>query len=285
MTTQQLTPSHARDAATPIALMRSFTQHRNLLRQITKRDITSRYRGSALGIVWSFITPLLMLAVYTFVFGIVFKARFGEAATNEPTNTAQFAITLFCGLIIHSLLAECITRAPTIILQHTNYVKKVVFPLEILPAMLVGSSLFHFLMSATVLIIGILWSNGALPYTILYTPLILAPFLLTLLGASWVLASLGVYIRDIGQLTGLLSTLLLFLSPIFYPITALPESFRPLMYLNPLTPIIEQMRNVMIHGITPDFTMLLCYGFIGFFITILGFAWFQKTRKGFADIL
>ncbi len=280
-----LSLSQPRDQSSPSALLRSIWTHRHLLRQITRRDISSRYRGSALGLLWSFITPLLMLAVYTFVFGIVFKARFGDAAAETPTDTASFAVTLFCGLILHGLLAECITRAPSIILHHTNYVKKVVFPLEILPVMVLTSSCFHFLMSAAVLIIGVLWSQGSIPITALYTPLVILPFLLTLLGTCWILASLGVYLRDIGQLTGLLSTLLLFLSPIFYPITALPEAFRPLMYLNPLTPIIGQLRDVLIHGIEPDLMLLGIYSLVGIITCCVGFAWFQKTRKGFADIL
>jgi lipopolysaccharide transport system permease protein len=265
--------------------VQSLTRHRELLWQMTVRDVASRYRGSALGLLWSFVTPLLMLAVYTFVFGVVFQARFGTGGAVENPSTLHFALTLFCGLIIHALVAECLGRAPSIILAHTSYVKKVVFPLEILPVMVLASSCFHFLMSAAVLLLGLLLAQGSLPLTALWFPLTILPLLPLLLGVNWVLAALGVYLRDIGQLCGLLAMLLMFLSPIFYPIEALPEAFRPFMYLNPLTPIIEAARGALMHGVAPDVTMLALYTLAGTAFACLGFAWFQKTRGGFADIL
>ncbi len=272
-----------RDSASPLSFIKQMQQHRSLLLQMIQRDITSRYRGSALGLVWSFITPLLMLAVYSFMFGVVFNARFGDAASSDMD--ANFTLTLFCGLVIHTLLSDCLTRAPTIILHHSSYVKKVVFPLEILPAMVVGSALFHFAMGVMVLAGGLLLANHTLPLTILYLPIVILPFLPLLLGISYLLAALGVYLRDIGQLTGLVSTMLLFLSPIFYPIEALPEAFRPLMFANPLTPIIQQMRAIAIGGLAPDFMMLGAYLALSLCILFVGYGWFQVTRKGFADIM
>ncbi len=277
-------PTH-HHAASPRAMLRTCRKHRSLLWQITKRDITARYRGSALGMVWSFVIPLLMLAVYTFVFGVVFNARFGDATTGEAASTTDFALTLFCGLMIHTLFSECLTRNPTLILHHANFVKKVVFPLEILPIMVLGSALFHFLMHVLVLLAGLLLTQGALSWTVLLLPLTLLPMLPLLLGMGWILASLGVYLRDIAQLTGLLSTLLLFLSPIFYPIDALPEAFRPFLYLNPLTPIIEATRQVVLYDQLPNMTILLYYSAASLAMMLVGFWWFQKTRNGFADIL
>lgn len=259
------------------------TMHRELLLQMIRRDITSRYRGSALGIVWTFVTPLLMLAIYTFVFTVVFQARF--APTAHTASTPSFALTLFCGLIIHSLFAECLGRAPVIILHHVSYVKKVVFPLEILPVMVLGSALFHFMVSAVVLVAGLWISQGTLPATAWLFPVTILPLLPLLLGMNWFLAALGVYIRDIGQLSGLLSMVLMYLSPIFYPIEALPASFRPLMYANPLTIIIEASRAVLIYGNPPAYTSLALYMLISITIACIGYGWFARTRKGFADIL
>lgn len=280
----QITYSNSSNAASPIALLRTFRTHTPLLRRMVRRDVSMRYSGSAFGLLWSFITPLLMLAVYTFVFGIIFKARFGTAAVEEE-NTAAFAVTLFCGLIIHQLMGDIITRAPGIILQHTNYVKKVVFPLEILPVMVCGSALFHFCMNMVVLLAALLLMNHAIPLTVFYVPLILLPFVFMLVGASWVLASLGVYLRDIGQIMGLVSTLLLFLSPIFYPASSLPEEFRHLLYLNPLTYVIEMMRGALLYAHAPDWYVFALATSVSIVCAWAGYAWFQKTRKGFADIL
>jgi lipopolysaccharide transport system permease protein len=259
--------------------------HRDLLLQITRRDIASRYRGSALGMVWTFLTPLLMLAVYTFVFGVVFKARFASGDSAADETTASFALTIFCGLMIHSMFAECISRAPAIILAHTSYVKKVVFPLEILPVMVLGSACFHFIMSAGVLLLGLLLTKGSLPATAWLFPFTILPLLPLLLGINWILASLGVYLRDIGQMSGLLSMVLMYLSPIFYPVEALPEAFRPFMYLNPLTHIIEAARATLIFGQLPHFGILTAYGIGGCIVAMVGGWWFQQTRRGFADIM
>jgi lipopolysaccharide transport system permease protein len=279
-----VTHSHSRSSISPAACLTSLRSNAPLLVRMIRRDVSARYSGSAFGVLWSFITPLLMLAVYTFVFGIIFKARFGAAPAADD-NTATFAVTLFSGLILHQLLGDIITRAPSIILHHTNYVKKVLFPLEILPVMVCGSALFHFCMNLAVLLVALLIMQHHLPLTALYAPLIVLPLLLMLLGAAYVLASLGVYLRDIGQIMGLVSTLLLFLSPIFYPAASLPEDFRHLLYLNPLTYVIEMMRGALLYGTAPNTRTLGIAISLSIAIAYLGFVWFQKTRKGFADIL
>jgi lipopolysaccharide transport system permease protein len=222
-----------------------------------------------------------MLAVYTFVFSVVFKARWGGA---EEGRT-QFALVLFAGLIVHALFAEVLNRAPGLIIVNVNYVKRVVFPLEVLPVIALGSALFHALVSVGVLLVAFLLVNGYLHWTVVLLPLVLLPLMILTLGLAWMLASVGVFVRDIGQSIGLLTMLLLFMSPVFFPISALPPRFQPWMMLNPLTFIIEQAREVLIWGRWPNLIGLLCYGFVALAVAWAGFFWFQKTRKGFADVV
>lgn len=254
---------------------------RSLIRQMLGRDVAGRYRGSALGVLWSLFTPLLMLAIYTWVFGTVFSARWAEQGTTVP----EFAILLFAGLIVFSIFAEVVSRAPSLILTNVNYVKKVVFPLEILPVVALGSALFHAGVSLIVLVAFMLAFMGGVPLTALLLPLVLAPLVLFTLGVGWFLASLGVYFRDVAQMLGPAITALMFLSPIFYPASALPEWMRPWLFLNPLTLPIEHSRDVLIWGRLPDFAALSLYAVIATAVAALGFLWFERTRKGFADVL
>lgn len=265
----------------PREMLGSFWRNRQLMHSLIKREILGRYRGSALGLLWSFFHPLLMLSVYTFAFSVVFKARWGT----DNTSKVEFALVLFAGLIIFNLFAECINRAPGLILSNPNYVKKVVFPLEILPWVNLGAVLFHATVSLGVWLTAHVIFFGLPHVTVLFLPLVLLPFTLFIMGLSWALASLGTYLRDVGQFIGVMTTMLMFLSPIFYPASALPEDFRRLLYFNPLTMIIEQTRDVLYWGKPPDFTLLAIYWLATGVIAWLGFAWFQKTRKGFADVL
>jgi lipopolysaccharide transport system permease protein len=222
-----------------------------------------------------------MLTVYTFVFSVVFKARWGAGSDSKT----EFALILFAGLIVFNLFSECILKAPTVILSNVNYVKKVIFPLEILPWVILGSAMFHALISIGVWLVAYMILFGLPHPTALLLPLILLPLPLFIMGLTWALASLGVYLRDVSQFIGIFTTVLMFLSPIFYPTSALPEDYRHLLLLNPLTIVIEQVRDVLFWGRVPD---LLGYsaGLVGAaFIAWLGFSWFQKTRKGFADVL
>lgn len=269
----------------PTSLLRQFigslVSHRELIWTMTKREVIGRYRGSVMGIAWSFLNPLLMLAVYTFVFSVVFKSRWGAGSDSKT----EFAVVLFAGMIIYSLFSECINRAPSLILSNVNYVKKVVFPLEILAWASLGSALFHMAISLLVWLIFYAALNLSLNWTILFLPLILFPLVMFIMGISWFLASLGVYLRDIAQVVGVATTILMFLTPIFFPVASLPEKYRPLIYANPLTFIIEQARDVLIWGKLPDWTWLGIYTLGGALVAFAGFAWFQKTRKGFADVL
>ena len=268
-------------SASPIEMFANLWRHRDLIKASAKREVLGRYRGSFLGVLWSFFNPLFMLAVYTFVFSVVFQARWGGGSGSKT----EFALVLFAGLLVFNLFAECVNRAPSLILSNTNYVKKVVFPLEILPFVGLLSALFHTLINLGVWLIAYTLFFGIPHLTVFYLPLVLLPFCLFLMGLSWALASLGVFLRDVSQFIGLLTTALMFLSPIFYPATALPEDYRRILYLNPLTTVVEQTRDVLFWGKTPDLFMLGIYCVVTLGIAWLGFAWFQKTRKGFADVL
>lgn len=259
--------------------LRLPSSNANLIYQLTKREVVGRYKGSALGLLWSFITPLIMLAVYTFVFGMVFKARWGV------DGGQSFAVLLFAGLTFHAFLAECLTSSPGVILNKPNFVKKVVFPLEILPIVSVLTALFHFLISLFILFISIFITQGTIPLTWLCLPIVFLPLFFLGLSVSWLLASLGVYIRDIGQITGVLATLLMFLCPIFYPLSAIPEAYQPYILLNPLSFIVEEARGVLVLGEWPNVKALILYTLATFIFSFLAFVWFSKTRKGFADVL
>jgi len=268
----------------PMGLLQRFFSNRSLISQMTKREVIGRYQGSVLGLFWSFLNPLFMLVIYTFVFGIVFKARWG--GSGEQASTTNFAIILFAGLIVHGLLGEMFARAPMLIVGNVNYVKKVVFPLEILPVVALGAALFHAFISVIVLLIAQIVLSATLPsITVLWLPVVVAPFLLLLLGFSWWLASLGVYLRDVNQILAPIITALLFISPVFFPSSSLPAPLRPYLFLNPITLIVEQTREVLIFGNMPDFFALAIYALVAVLFAALGLFWFQKTRKGFADVL
>ncbi len=248
---------------------------------MSRREIVGRYQGSVMGLLWSFLNPVFMLAVYTFVFSVVFKARWGAGEESR----GQFAVVLFAGLIVHTLFSEVLNRAPQLILGNANYVKKVVFPLEVLPVVQLLAAAFHALVSIVVLLAAQWVFNGGVPWTVVLLPVVALPLLALTLGVAWMLSSLGVFVRDVGQTTVLATSVLLFLSPIFFPINALPANFQVWMHLNPLTFIIEQVRAVLVWGQQPDWIGLVQYSIAAVLIGWLGFAWFQKTRKGFADVL
>ena len=281
-TPQTGTNPHATQRTSLVALGKSLWRNRQLIVQMTKREVVGRYKGSVMGLAWSFFNPVFMLVVYTFVFSMVFKSRWGVGGEESKT---QFAVVLFVGMIVHGLFAEVLNRAPGLILSNVNYVKKVVFPLEILPVIAMGATLFHSLISLGVLLTTFALFNGYLHWTAIFTPLVLLPLVILTLGLAWMLASLGVFLRDVGQTIGIITTVMLFLSPVFYPMTALPEEFRPWLMANPLTFIIEQAREVLIWGHLPNWTGLGGYTLVAAAIAWAGYAWFQKTRNGFADVL
>jgi lipopolysaccharide transport system permease protein len=260
-----------------IALKRHFT----LVVQMAKRDVISRYRGSFAGLLWSFFNPLLMLVIYTFVFGVIFKARWNA----QISGHFQFAVVLFAGLNINTMFSECANKAPTLIIQNTNFVKKIVFPLESLSWSTLGAALFHLLVSTIVLLIISALINHAIPWTVVIFPLVVLCFLPFVAGTIWLLASLGVFLRDLQQAMTIITTALMFLAPILYPMTMIPEQYRALMYLNPLTVVAIASQDTLVLGRIPNWLHLGIYLLTSCIFAWLAFVWFERTKKGFADVL
>ncbi len=263
-------------------VLRQCWLQRQLFLKLLKRDFAERYRGSYLGMLWSFLLPLLSLLVFTFFFGVIFQMRWAGRADG---SLADLALALFVGLALYNFLAECLGRAPGLILAHPNYVKNVIFPLEMLPVVAVASALL--ILTATFLVILLLQATlgDGLAWTVLLLPVLVLPLVLFVLGLSWFLASLGVYIRDIQQLVVPLVQLMMFMSPVFYPISALPDSVRPWLQLNPLALVIEQARGIVLFGQAPSWIPYLGSLLTTLVIALLGAYWFARTRRGFADVL
>jgi lipopolysaccharide transport system permease protein len=273
---------HAQPSISPRGLAKSIWSHRALIASLTRREISGRYKGSYFGILWSLLTPLLMLTVFTFVFGEIFQARWGNG---QMTGRLDFAVALFTGLLIYNFFSECLSKAPLIILTNPNYVKKVIFPIEILPIVTVAAALFHLAIASLVLLVLVFFSGWSLNIGVLYTPLILLPFLLFVLGVTWFTAALGVYLRDVSQIIAPALTAMLFLSPVFYPLSSVPDHMEWLFLINPVTFVIEQVRAVMLHHLAPSALGLALYGGVGLITAWLGAVFFQKTRRGFSDVL
>jgi lipopolysaccharide transport system permease protein len=223
-----------------------------------------------------------MLAVYTFVFGVVLRAKWPQA---DHLKTVDFSVVIFAALIVHGLFSDCVNRAPALIVNNSNFVKRVVFPLELLPWTTLAAALFQALVSVLVLLVAVLVINRYINWTVALLPIVLAPLLLITLGISWFLAGLGVFVRDIGQAIGIVSSALLFISPAFFPIEQVPEQFRLVIHLNPLTLPIDQVRQVLIWGTLPDWSRYGEWFVAGLAISWFGFWWFQRARRGFADVL
>jgi len=249
---------------------------------MTGREVIGRYRGSVMGLAWSFLHPVFMLAVYTFVFSVVFQTRWGNGTAD---NRLHFALAVFVGMIVDSLFADVLNRAAMLIPNHVNYVKKVIFPLEILPVVTMGATVFHTCTNLIVLLTAALLFNGYLHWTVVFVPIVLFPLVMLTLGMAWIMASVGVFLRDLGQTIGMVTTTMLFLSPVFYPMTALPESIQPWFMANPLTFIIEQARDTVILGHVPNWNGLVVYTTAASIVCWAGYAWFQKTRRMFADVI
>lgn len=278
-------PMHVNNSALGVLSLtgpfEAWTRHRNLLLEMTRRDIQGRYRGASFGLLWSLLSPFLMLVVYTLAFGYVLKARWPGAGM----DTADFSMLLFLGLIVHGTYAECLIRAPSLIVGNVNLVKKIVFPLDVLPWMSVLSAAFHACTNMLVFLVLNLIMRGEIYIQALCVPLILVPLMLIALGTSWMLSALGVFLRDIGQITGVAATALLFLSSAIVPVQTLPEKYQFIFYCNPLTFIIDQVREVAFFGRWPDWIGLGMYGLGALLFAYFGYAVFQKTRRGFADVL
>lgn len=262
-------------------LVKVFLGNRELIVALTKREITGRYKGSIMGLLWSFFKPVLMLAVYTFVFGVVFKSKWPGGTGSQ----AEFALTLFAGLIIFNLFSECVTRAPSLIVGNINYVKKLIFPLELLPIIAVGAAFFHFLVSLLVWFCFYMYIFGVPDIRSMHVFLVIIPLIFMILGISWLLSSLGVYLRDVSQIVGIVVTILMFMTPLFYSLESLPEKYQWIMQMNPLSWLVQQARGVLLWGEVIAWREWCIQMLFSFFTFIAGYVWFQKTRKGFADVL
>jgi lipopolysaccharide transport system permease protein len=264
-----------------VSAVRALIANRELGWELVKRDFVGRYKGSLAGVGWALFNPLLMLAIYTFVFTVAFQSRW----TAPGGDKQSFAVVLFAGMIVFNLFAECLNRAPTLITSSPNYVKKVVFPLDLLPWVVLCSAVLHFLVGFGVLIVIAMLIGDGLRLGTLLTPVVLLPLLLFTLGVTWVYASLVVYLRDLPQVVTMITTVLMFLSPLFYPMDAIPERYRGLMKLNPLALPIEQLRAVVLWGTPVDWPVWLAELAVASATFAIGYWWFQRTRRGFADVL
>jgi lipopolysaccharide transport system permease protein len=259
---------------------------------MAKREVVGRYKGSVLGLLWSFFYPLLMLAAYTFAFSYVFKVSPRGAATTQA-DVVDFALYAFSGLVLFTLFTEVVTRAPNFILQNANYVKKVVFPLEVFPYVYLGASLIHAAISVLVLLAATLALHLAvglshpLAWTVILSPLPLIPLMLVILGAGWLLSALGVYLRDVAQTIGIVAMMLMYLSPVFYTVDRIDSpALRTAIRLNPLTVPLETFRWTL--GQTdrlPEWPWLAGYAVASILVAWAGFFFFQRTKRGFADVL
>lgn len=265
------------------AVPRLVWRHKGLFREMLQRNIRTRYHGSVLGFLWGFAHPLMMLAVYTFVFGLVFKARWGVESLDE--NRAAFPVIMFCGLAVFNLFSESINNCGALIIQHANFVKKVIFPLELLPLCTVATSFFFGIAWFLLLLAGTCIFLQYPAWTVLFLPLTLFPLLLFTVGISFAVAAFGVYLRDVPQLVGIVTQILFFMTPIFYPVALVPENLRWLLQMNPLTPVVEETRKIFLYGQEPDYTTCMWLAFFSLAVFQLGFVSFSKMKKGFADVL
>lgn len=263
------------------SFFRSIITHRELIFRLASREVTQRFQGSVLGVAWMLLTPLLTAAVFTFVFAGVFQTRWG----GNQTGPFDFAILLLVGMAVHGVFAEAVGRAPTLILGQASYVTKVIFPIEILPLVAVLTALVNAVITVGIVVVGQLLLNGVLNWTALLWPLVIAPYLIFVMALVLLFAACGVFLRDLSQIVTLLVTVTLFLTPIFYPLAAVPGAFRTLMRLNPLTSIVEQSRTVIVFGGPPDFVSLGLYTACALASLAFAFWLFQRLRPGFADVL
>ena len=266
----------------PAQMVRNLWKHRNLIWQFTRREIESKYRGSFLGFFWLVIYPLIQLLIYTFIFGVVFQARWGRHAAESLT---QFALILFCGLTAFNIFSETISHAAGMITGVPNYVKKVVFPLEILPVCRLGTALFQGLVNIVIVLIANVIISHTIQWTVVLLPLVFLPLIFLSLGIGWFLSSFGVFLRDINLFIGLVIQILFYGAAIFYPIENVPAFAQSIIHLNPLASIVTNFRRVLIWGLLPSWLGLSLWLLVTVIIMVSGYAWFMKTKAAFADVI
>lgn len=277
---------HEKHSTSLVKIVHKAWTNRSLIQTLTRREIEGRYKGSMFGTFWSFLSPILILSVFTFVFGSIFQAKWNTPGQiSQSTNHIDFATALFIGLLMYNLMAECVSQAPQLITSNPNYVKRIVFPLELLGIVKLLAAVFHFLIAMLVVLILISFSTWSLSWTAIFMPIVVMPFFLLILGLTWSLSALGVYLRDIGQIVTPILTATMFLSPLFYPLSSVSPTFIGLYKLNPLTYVIEESRNILLYGKLPSFTDWTLYSLIALTVSYGGLYIFQRTRHGFSDVL
>lgn len=264
------------------AVITSLTQHWTLIWRLAQRDIEARYAGSFLGLIWPLVNALAMLILYTFMFGLVFKARWG---IGFDQSLVDFALVLFAGLIAFNFFADVVARAPGLVIENEVYVKKVVFPLTILPWVAVIHAGFNAMIALSVLLVAVLASKSGLSFSVLAVPVIAVPLVLFSLSLAWVLAALGVFVRDLKHVVSLGLNALMFLSPLFYPLEVLPEGLRAWIAWNPMTMIVHALREAIIYGQWPDLGAVAVLTLFAWIFAALALAAFERAKKGFADVL
>lgn len=264
-----------------LELGKSIVHNKNLIWSLAKRNVVGKYKGSFFGLFWSFLNPLILLSIYTFAFSVVFKAKWGM----EDEGHFDFALILFASLTIFNVFSETISGAPTVILGNPNFVKKVVFPLEILPIVNFVTAIIHFSLSLSIFFLFFFTFRLYIPWTIIFLPVVLIPLSLISIGLSYFLAAVGVYVRDIGFFIGHFLQIMLFTSPVFYSLDRIPPSIRKIVFLNPVAYILENARYVLVFGKIPSWKVLTVYSCLGLLTLVIGFYVFQKLRKGFADVI
>ncbi len=265
----------------PWKIMARLRPHISLLIQFTKREIQKRYQGTFLGLFWSFFTPLLMLAVYTLVFGFIFQGSYQHVGETK----IQFALGLFCGMLIWEFIATSLAIAPMLMVHHANLVTKVIFPLEILPMAIVLSVLVHTVIGFIPLLLLIVFSQGTISLSAVSLFLIFGPVILYCLGITWILSALGVFLRDIGAAMPAVITVLMFASAIFFPITAIPAAWRWVVMINPAAVLICMARNALVFGVWPRWEVYGLQFLMSLVVAMIGYAFFMKVKSAFSDVL
>lgn len=264
----------------PLDPLRLLWIHRFLIRQLVERELSFKFKRSRGGMLWLVLQPLLLLAGYTLVFGVILKSRWGSEGSG---SSAEFALIMFAGLIFFNFFSAVVSVAPGLIVHNKPYVQKMVFPLEVLSWSTMLAALINGFVSLLIWIIFSVAIRGYVPFSLGWLPLIIIPFALFALGCCWFLSAAGVFHPDIEHLIPMLMLMLMLLSPLFFPASAIPEQLRFLFDFNPLAYVLEQARQVMIYGGAPNFGVLAIGWVVGLLFAWLGLVSFVKNRDGFAD--
>lgn len=264
----------------PVAFARHFWRRREILATFARIEFLSRYHGAQLGLLWGLVSPLATLAVYTFVFSVVFKPTW---AGGGEGGVMGYALILFTGLAVFEVFAGCVNRTPRLLSENVNFIKKVLFPLEILPVGILCAAVLESCVSLALVALGVLLTTGSLSWTIVFAPLAYLPLLMLTLGVCWFLAPVGVFLKDLGNIVGVVVQLYFFATPILYPLSAVPEPYRRLLALNPLHPVVDHLRRTILWGQMPDWPALAWVTVASAMVMLAGYAFFASVKRLFAD--